>query len=135
MRLLVCGGRSFGVFAEERNFIRKSIIEILHPAGGDHIWYRGSDLIISGMAAGADTVAALFAQEMRIPLDCYPIDEKEWARYGRAAGPRRNRRMIVEGKPDIVLAFNGGPGTRNMIQQAKNNSIPVIEKLYGSFIR
>jgi hypothetical protein len=135
VRLLVCGGRNFGTFNEERLFIRKSILDILCPAGGAALWHRGDDLIISGMAPGADTVAALFAREMLIPLDAYPISEKDWAKYGRVAGPRRNRQMIVEGNPNLVLAFNGGPGTRNMIQQAKNNNIPVVERLYGSFQR
>ena len=135
MRLLVCGGRNFGLFADERNFIRKHITEVLCPAGAAALWDREQDLIISGAAVGTDTVAALFAMHMGVPLDQYPVTEEEWALYGRAAGPRRNRRMIVEGKPDAVLAFNGGPGTRNMIQQAKNNDIPVIERLYGSFKR
>lgn len=135
MRLLVCGGRNFGVWSDERNFIRKHILKVLCPAGGAALWDRHEDTIISGMATGADTVAAEFARDMRLKLDPYPISEAEWAKYGRSAGPRRNRRMIVEGKPNIVLAFNGGPGTRNMIQQAKNNDIPVIERLYGSFQR
>jgi hypothetical protein len=135
MRLLVCGGRNFGVFWEERNFIRKHITEVLCPAGMAALWHRHLDTIISGMAPGADTIAAEFAKDMGIKLEKYPISETEWAKYGRAAGPRRNRRMIVEGKPHFVLAFNGGPGTRNMIQQAKNNDIPVIERLYGSFQR
>ena len=135
MRLLVCGGRNFGVWADERNFIRKHITEVLCPAGGAALWHRHLDTIISGMATGVDTVAAEFARDMRIKLDPYKITDEEWAKYNRSAGPRRNRRMIVEGKPNVVLAFNGGPGTRNMIQQAKNNDIPVIERLYGSFQR
>ena len=135
MRLLVCGGRNFGVFEDEKNFIRKHILEVLCLAGTAAYWDREQDTIISGAAPGTDTIAALFAMHMGIPLDQYPISEADWAKYGRAAGPRRNSRMIVEGKPDKVLAFNGGPGTRNMIQQAKNNDIPVIEQLYGSFKR
>lgn len=135
MRLLVCGGRNFGIFNEERMFIRKHITELLCPAGMAATWHRHLDTIISGMATGADTVAAEFALDMGVKLLSFPITEAEWAKYDRAAGPRRNRRMIVEGKPDTVLAFNGGPGTRNMIQQAKNNNIPVIERLYGSFQR
>ena len=115
-------------------FIRKNILNILCPDTAAR-WHRGYDLIISGMATGADTVAAEFAEEMKIPLLPFPVSEEEWARYGRAAGPRRNRQMIVEGNPNLVLAFNGGAGTRNMIQQAKNNNIPVIERLYGSFKR
>lgn len=135
MRLLVCGGRNFGVWADERNFIRKHITEVLCPAGGAALWHRHLDTIISGMATGVDTVAAEFARDMRIKLDPYKITDEEWAKYNRSAGPRRNRRMITEGKPNAVLAFNGGPGTRNMIQQAKNNNILVVEQLYGSYKR
>jgi hypothetical protein len=33
--------------------------------------------------------------------------------------------MLDEGKPDLVLAFPGGRGTRNMVGQAKRAGVPV----------
>jgi hypothetical protein len=33
--------------------------------------------------------------------------------------------MLDEGKPDLVLAFPGGRGTRNMVGQAKRRGVPV----------
>ena len=33
--------------------------------------------------------------------------------------------MIVEGTPDLVIAFPGGRGTENMIKQAEAAGIPV----------
>ena len=34
--------------------------------------------------------------------------------------------MIQEGKPDLVVAFRGGAGTRNMIKQAMQYDIEVL---------
>jgi hypothetical protein len=44
-----------------------------------------------------------------------------------AAGPRRNRRMLVAFKPDVVLAFPGGAGTASCCAVARELGIPVIE--------
>jgi hypothetical protein len=35
--------------------------------------------------------------------------------------------MLDEGQPDLVIAFPGGAGTANMIQQSKARGIPVRE--------
>jgi hypothetical protein len=47
----------------------------------------------------------------------------KWDKYGKSAGPIRNKKMLDEGKPDLVFAFPGGPGTNNMIKQAKEKNI------------
>jgi hypothetical protein len=44
-----------------------------------------------------------------------------------AAGPIRNARMLEEGKPDIVIAFPGGRGTANMIEQAHAAGVEVVQ--------
>jgi hypothetical protein len=50
----------------------------------------------------------------------------DWRKYGAAAGPIRNQRML-EGPPDIVVAFAGGKGTADMVQRARAAGIAVIE--------
>ena len=35
--------------------------------------------------------------------------------------------MLMEGKPDLVVAFPGGAGTANMIKQARKAGVEVIE--------
>lgn len=44
--------------------------------------------------------------------------------------PIRNKQMLDEGKPDLVLAFHtdieNSKGTKNMIYQAKKRGIKVI---------
>jgi hypothetical protein len=57
----------------------------------------------------------------------YPAD---WDRYGKGAGPIRNKQMLDE-NPDIemVIAFHtnltNSKGTKNMIDRAKRRNIKV----------
>ncbi len=51
----------------------------------------------------------------------------DWLKEGRAAGPIRNKKMLVEGKPDLVVAFHNdidaSKGTKNMLKQAQKAGI------------
>jgi hypothetical protein len=73
---------------------------------------------------GADLGAFLWAVQNSKKIKTY---EAEWSKYGRAAGPIRNRRMIEEGKPNLVVAFPGGAGTANMTKLAREAGIKVIQ--------
>lgn len=79
--------------------------------------------VIHGCAPGVDTQAEIWAAS----YGCKVLGFRaEWQRWGKAAGPMRNGRMIREGKPDLVIAFPGGRGTNNMKKQARENNIKVI---------
>ena len=52
----------------------------------------------------------------------YPAN---WKKHGRAAGPIRNKQMLEEAKPDLVIAFPGGAGTANMVKQAREAGVKV----------
>lgn len=115
LRVLVCGGRSFYNYTFAFEELKRIDAE------------RGISCIISGMAPGADMIGAEWAWEAsKIVLE-FPAD---WARYGKAAGPIRNQRMIDEGQPDLVVAFPGGSGTADMVRRAKRSGIQVIEIIY-----
>lgn len=43
----------------------------------------------------------------------------QWSLHGRSAGPRRNQRMLDEGRPDLVLAFPGARGTADLVRRAQ----------------
>lgn len=107
-RILVCGGRDFGG--------RASLFAVLDSA------HRAKPVtaIIHGAARGADTLAGEWAQANGVRVESYPAN---WS-LGKKAGPMRNRRMLVKGKPDIVFAFpradgSIGEGTADMMHQAK----------------
>jgi len=112
MRVLVCGGRDFN-----------DALTLGSWLGGIHKNNGPITLLIEGGARGADFMARKFAEWSGIPVKTFPAD---WDRHGKAAGPIRNRQMLEEGKPDLVVAFAGGKGTANMVEQAKAAGIKVL---------
>lgn len=44
-----------------------------------------------------------------------------------AGGPLRTTQMLVEGRPDAVIAFPGGKGTAHMVRKARAAGLPVVE--------
>ena len=139
-RILVCGGRDYirwDLCPRINNNIDKSTeqYKLYYPQWrkldsvlNSYIEYTtdgyptGELTIISGMAKGVDTAAANWAGVNWFPLlEFHP----DWDLYGKAAGPIRNKRMLTEGKPDLVIAFPGGKGTANMVKQATTEGVLV----------
>lgn len=112
MRVLVAGGRDF---EDVDHFYRW--MDELHRK-------HGISVVIEGGARGADKLAARWAKDMGIPIEEYPAD---WDRHGKRAGHIRNRQMLDEGKPDVVVTFRGGRGTANMAMQAREAGVTVLE--------
>jgi YspA, cpYpsA-related SLOG family len=87
MRLLVCGSRTWTDRAR-----LWQVLDQLVSRHGD-----GQVTVIEGDARGADRLAGQLARQRGWRLERYPAD---WTRHGKAAGPRRNARMLREGHPD-----------------------------------
>lgn len=102
MKLLICGDRHWTQEAP----IRK-VLERYEPT---------AVTVIHGDAPGADRIAGRIANEMGFSVDPFPA---EWEKYGRPAGPIRNRQMLKEG-PDLVVAFHSdiesSKGTKDMLE-------------------
>lgn len=101
MRILVCGGRDFADIEEMRRVIGA--------------FDRETTVVIHGAARGADHLAGVVALERGMWTWACPAF---WSIQGRAAGAIRNRRMLAEARPELVIAFPGGRGTTDMIQAA-----------------
>lgn len=83
---------------------------------------------------GADWQAHRWAQSTGVPTDPYPAD---WDRFGRAAGPLRNQRMVdvLSGvRHGLVAAFPVGSsaGTMDCVRRAERAGIPVRVFTQGS---
>lgn len=82
--------------------------------------------VIHGGGRGADTLAGIAARLGGFHVQVFYAN---WDRFGLAAGPIRNRKMLLEGKPTEVHAFHGdlasSKGTSNMIGLAHKAGIPV----------
>ena len=83
--------------------------------------------IVSGGAPGADTLAVRYATEADMPFKVFPAD---WKKYGRSAGPRRNRQMAEYADAAIVFWDGKSRGTQNMIQQMRELGNPVEVIIY-----
>ena len=72
--------------------------------------------ILSGHCQGADLMAERYATEHGLAIEVIPAN---WKKYGRAAGPIRNREMVEHS--DVVIAFWDGKsrGTRSLIEYAR----------------
>lgn len=124
MRILVCGGRDYNNYTKVSEVLNRLCIEHSKEFNPDDNWLPTDITIISGKARGADTLAADFAVVNFCVLEEYPAD---WKTYGKSAGHIRNKQMLEEGKPDLVVAFPGGRGTENMVSIAEKAGVPVIK--------
>lgn len=121
MRLLVCGGRDFSS-ADAWNWLERNAKDEIAFATGCSAF--SIDVLIHGGARGADEGGARWGESEHAEVLCFPAD---WKKHGKSAGPIRNRKMLEEGKPDIVIAMPGGKGTANMMAQARAHGVSVIE--------
>lgn len=112
MRVLVCGGRDYAD--------KERVWAVLDKLADE----AGISCIIQGGARGADSLASDYADENGFYQQQYDAD---WGAFGSMAGPMRNKVMLEEGRPDVVIAFPGGAGTRNMIRQARKAGVEVVE--------
>ena len=137
MRVLVCGGRdfgfrlrgntlgTFGYIADSRRIASERALFDATMAD-----YLNADVLIYGKARGADELAEMWARRHGIPALPFPANWYPNGRGGgldRSAGPKRNARMIRDGRPDIVIAFPGGTGTADCVSQARSAGIKVVE--------
>lgn len=112
MKILICGSR---------NWAKRKPIEMrlsFFNVNEDHT-------IIEGGAEGADSVARSVA--LKLGYDVITV-WANWEKYGKPAGPRRNR-MMLDMKPDLVLAFHEdlakSKGTADTVREAQKRGIKV----------
>ena len=107
-RVIICGGRDFS----DKGLCFDSLDLFL--AGYETVE------IVSGHASGADLLGEAYARAHGLKLSVFKAD---WKRYGRGAGPIRNRQMLEYAIEEtaLVIAFWDGKskGTKNMIDQAR----------------
>jgi hypothetical protein len=107
MKLAVVGSRQFNDYA-----LLVATLDQIKPI----------ELIISGGAKGADTLAEQYAKDRGIATQIYL---PEWEKYGKSAGIRRNHDIMKNA--DQVVAFWDGcsPGTSHSIKIAEKMGAPV----------
>ena len=112
-RILICGSRHF------RD--AKRIFQYISNLPRDTI-------IIEGEARGTDTIVWVCCEILGLKYVSFPAD---WAAYHKAAGNIRNKQMLVEGRPDLVIFYHDdldeSRGTINLLEMADKLKIPIEE--------
>lgn len=112
MRVLICGDRNW----KDRDAIFACVSALPESVP-----------IIEGKARGADRIAGEAARFYGHTVFEFPAD---WNQYGKSAGFIRNRQMMKEGKPALVVFFHNNlkasKGTRDMVEIATKAGIPII---------
>lgn len=111
-RVLVCGGRDFN----DASLFERTLNGLPERPR----------MVIQGGANGADRLARWWATFNHVEVETYTA---QWQRDGKAAGPIRNQAMLINGRPDLVIAFPGGRGTADMVRRARAAGVEVREIL------
>lgn len=109
--VLACGGRNY--LDRDRVWL---VLDRVHAR-------YAVAMLVHGAARGADTLAADWAADRGVPAKAFLAD---WNTFGKSAGARRNKEMLNIGKPHLVVAWPGGPGTRHMVGLARVAGVPTL---------
>lgn len=110
--VLACGGRDYG---DWRRVYKR--LDALHKR-------QRITRLVAGDAQGADSHALAWARARGVARTRFIA---HWNRHGSRAGHMRNSRMLRKSKPNLVVAFPGGAGTRDMTHRARFAGVPVVE--------
>jgi len=110
MKLIIAGGRDYRLTGADLAVLDEYALTI------------GVTEVVSGGAAGVDSDGEAWAKSAGLSVKRFPAD---WKTHGRAAGPMRNSLMAAYA--DALIAFKGGKGTANMIRQARDRGLKVVE--------
>ena len=116
-RVLVSGSRNFhnyDIFSTTMDEIEKKLNKKNKTIG----------TIIHGNAKGVDRMAGLWGRKNGLKVRSFPA---LWKLYGNGAGPIRNKQMLDEGRPHLVVAFLAADsrGTANMIKWSMEADVKV----------
>ena len=112
-RIVIGGCKNFNDY----NFFCKCVNWYL-----ERIKENNEIIILSGHCKGVDIMAEKYAKEQGYDLEIYPAD---WQKFGKSAGQKRNREMVL--KADYVIAFwdEKSRGTKSLIEVAKQHKKPL----------
>jgi hypothetical protein len=118
IRICVNGSRDFNNSELMDKHLRSRI-----PKGSEDLY-----TLILGGAIGADTLAEQWAYDNKVK---YIILVPDWHRFGKAAGPIRNKQMLDISQELISFWDGSSKGTKNAIDTAKTMGIPTTIILYN----
>ena len=116
MRIIIAGTRNYENYEEAKKFINSVLASIAA---------NKSVTILSGGCKGSDSLGERYAKEHGLHIEMHKAD---WARYQKAAGPLRNRKMIMDSDAVICFWDQKSRGTKSLIEFAKKYNKKVYLK-------
>jgi hypothetical protein len=120
IRVIIAGGRDFHDYPRLKAYMDCLLEPITEPVE-----------IVSGGANGADSLGERYARESGYKLKRFPAN---WDKYGKAAGPIRNKEMALYAAEvtGVLVAFWDGEsrGTYDMITRAEEYNLQVHTPRY-----
>ena len=116
-KIVVAGTRSFNDYNTAESYIKNCLEKenLNEPI-----------TFISGGCRGADLLGEKYAEKYGYPIE---IHTAEWNKYGRAAGPIRNKEMAQTA--DIIICFwdRKSKGTKSLIEfaQSLNKTVYIMD--------
>ncbi len=107
--LWVAGGRDFDE------------LDLMEWALAPHI--ESGKRLITGAATGADMMAQTLWHQAQLTYIAVPA---QWDKFGKSAGPIRNREIAMW-EPTVCVLFPGGRGTAHTKQVVREFDIPYSE--------
>jgi len=116
------------IIAGTRTFDNHKLLEWYIGAIMQQLMDRGSVIVLSGGAPGADKLGERWAREHNIPCMVFPAD---WKEHGKRAGYVRNKEMAENATH--LIAFHDGKsrGTQMMIDLAREHDLWTSILAYG----
>lgn len=120
-RLIIAGSRTFNDYGLLRAYCDMKLSRKI--AAGEEI-----EIVSGACPSGADALGEHYAIERGYKVKRFPAD---WQRYGKVAGPMRNREMAMYADACIVFWDGSSRGSVSMMNEAKTMGIPLSVKKYG----
>lgn len=111
MKLLIAGSRDYPT---NGNFEAK-MTELINLFG------RPSEIVSGHCSTGPDKMGEAWAKGNNIPIKLFPAD---WDKFGKSAGPIRNKHMAQYCDRAIVFWDGLSKGSANMINELKRFNKP-----------
>lgn len=105
------------IIAGSRDIHDADLLELVIKESGFEI-----TTVVSGCAKGVDTLGEKWAAKKDIPIIEFPA---QWEKYGRGAGPIRNKEMAENADACIVIWDGRSVGSKKMIELARKNGLLV----------
>jgi len=112
-RLIVAGSRTYSDYARLAADLDRLLSRRLPDV-----------MIVTGACPrGADALAARYARERGLELREF---RARWERWGKLAGPIRNRHLADFGNALLVYWDGRSPGTASMIREAESAGLRIV---------